>query len=322
MTLKSRILALGLVAMLLTSPVSAGEVDRYLPADTEVYSVFNVRQVLESALIKRIGVDNIRAAITQNSEVTDILKDLGLDPLKDVDKIISTGPASGEDDKGLVIVHGRFDLEKFRARAKKEIKDNKEVVKPVRIGGQDCYEVVIQDGKLSVFVGLISEKIILVAMSKDYLGDALKVKATDKAALKNKAFQEMLEKMDDKQSMAMAMNADVLTKGKVGGVLGDFKDKVAKITTISGGIKLTDGVKIELSGGTKNAADARELKDQLNTYVNFGKAGLAYAAMNEPRLQPLVDFVNSIKTDVTGKAVTLKAEITGDDLNKLLPKDQ
>src|SRR5262249_50004146 len=155
------------------------------------------------------------------------------------------------------------------ARAAKEIKDNKDVVKPVKIAGQECYEVVIPNQELSLFVGFASEKTILVAMSKDYLGDGLKVKPTDKAALKNKGFQEMLEKMDDKQSMAMAMNADVLTKGKVGDLLGDFKEKVAKIKTISGGIKLTDGIKIELAGGTKTAEDAKELKDQLNGLINL-----------------------------------------------------
>jgi len=323
MNLKSRMLALGMAAVLLSGSARAGEVDRYLPADTEVYSVVNLRQILSSALVKRVGPDNIRAALNQQPEVAEVLKDLGLDPLKDVDKIISTGPSSGEEDKGLVIVHGRFDIDKFRARAKKESKDNKDVLKPVKIAGQECYEVVIRDADLSLFVGFASDKTILVAMSKDYLGDGLKVKATDKAVLKNKAFQEMLEKLDDKQSMAMVMNADVLTKGKAGELLGAAKDQLMKIKTISGGLTLTDGIRFELAGGTKSAEDAKEIKDQLNTYINLGKAGIAFAAMNEPRLQPVVDFIASIRTEVKDKTtVTIKAQITGEDLNKVLPKDQ
>ena len=52
---KYRILGLGLAAALLASPVRAADIDRYLPADTEVVSIVNVRQILSSALVKQIG---------------------------------------------------------------------------------------------------------------------------------------------------------------------------------------------------------------------------------------------------------------------------
>jgi hypothetical protein len=316
MSLSSRILALGLAVVFAVSPARAGEVDRYLPADTEVYNVVNIRQILSSALVKKVGVDNIRALLNQQQDLTDALKDLGLDPLKDIDRIISTGPSSGEQDKGLVIVHGRFDVEKFRERAKKD----KEVIKPLKIGGEECYEVVISDANLSLFVGFASNKTILAAMSKDYLGDALKVKPTDKAALKNKAFQEMLEKLDDKQSMALVMNGDVLTKGPLAD--SPVKDTLAKIKTISGGITLTDGIKIELVGGTKTADDAKELKDQLGNWINAGIGFAGLAAMQNKQLAPLIDFMKSIRTTSKDKSITIKAEITAEDLGKLTPKDQ
>src|SRR5207237_221418 len=154
---------------------------RFLPADTEVYSIVNIRQILNSALIKKVGVDTIRKLLEQQQEVSDVLKDLGLDPLKDVDKIVSASPSTGEQDKGLIIIHGRFDVEKFRARAAKEAKDNKEVLKPFKLAGQECYEVVISDANLSVFVGFAGKTTIVIAMSKDYLGDALKVKPDGRA---------------------------------------------------------------------------------------------------------------------------------------------
>jgi len=326
MSLKSCSLTLGLAVLLLASPSRAADLDRYLPADTEVYSVVNVRQILNSALVKRLGVENLRAMINQNEEATKVLKDLGLDPLKDIDKIVSAGPASGENDKGLIIVHGRFDVEKFRARANKEVKDNKDVVKAVKIAGQECYEVVVSDGNVqgvppSFFVGFASKNIILVAPSKDYLGDALKVKADETVTLKSKAFQDMLSKLDDKQSMALVLPGDVLTKGEVGKNLpGAVKDSLAKIKTISGGLTLTDGVKIELTSGMATPRDALDLKNQITDGINLA-IGLAALAQNK-EIAPVIDFLKSIKTTSRDKTVTIKAEVTGEDLNKVLPKDQ
>jgi len=325
MFLKHRILGLGLAVALLASPARAGDVDPYLPADTEVYNVVNIRQILGSGLIKKVGLDNIKALLQTQQEVGDVLKDLGLDPFKDVDKIISAGPATGEQDKGLIIIRGRFDVEKFTARADKEAKDNKDVVKKIRIGDNPAYEVVIADAGLSMFVGFAGKNTILAAMSKDYLGDALKVRGEGKPNLKNKNFADMLTKLDDKQSMAMVVLGDVLTKGPLADAPANIKDMLAKVAVIHGGITLTDGVKIEFSAGTKEAADARTIKEGIGNAVNAGIGFAALAAMQNKDLAPLVDFLKSVKVTSKDKSVSLKAEISGEDLGKIIPggaKDQ
>lgn len=325
MFLKHRILGLGLAVALLASPARAGDVDAYLPADTEVYTVLNVRQILGSGLVKKVGIDNIKAIMQTQQELTDVLKDLGMDPLKDIDRIVSAGPATGEQDKGLIIVRGRFDVEKFTARADKEAKDNKDVVKKIKIGDFPAYEVVIADAGLSLFVGIASKNTILAAMSKDYLGDALKLKEDAKPNLKNKNFQDMLTKLDDKQSMAMVVLGDVLTKGPLGDIPGNIKDMLAKVAVIHGGITLTDGIKIEFSAGTKEAAAARDIKDGISNAVNAGVAFAAIAAMQNKDLAPLVDFLKTVKVTSRDKSVSIKAEISGEDLGKLIPggaKDQ
>jgi len=301
-------------------------VDPYLPADTEVYNVVNIRQILGSGLIKKVGLDNIKALLQTQQEVSDVLKDLGLDPFKDIDRIISAGPATGEQDKGLIIIRGRFDVEKFTARADKEAKDNKDVVKKIRIGDNPAYEVVIADANnLSMFVGFAGKNTILAAMSKDYLGDALKVRGEGKPNLKNKNFQEMLTKLDDKQSMAMVVLGDVLTKGPLADAPANIKDMLTRVAVIHGGITLTDGIKIDVSAGTKEAADARTIKEGIGNAINAGVAFAAIAAMQNKDLAPLVDFLKSVKVTSKDKTVSLKAEISGEDLGKIIPggaKDQ
>jgi hypothetical protein len=335
MSLNRRIMALGLAVALMASTARAGEVNPYLPEDTEVYSSLNIRQILGSQLIKKVGLDTIRGFLQQSQELNEVLKDLGLDPFKDIDKLISAGPSTGEQDKGLLIIQGRFDVDKFRKRAEKEAKDNKDVVKVQKIkdgqgGEHTVYEVVLAEaipgapGNLALFVGFPSNnKTILASPSKDYLITALKVKPdATKAKLKNKEFQEMLQKLEDNQSMSMVMVGEVLTKGQLADAPGAVKDMLAKVATAHGGITLTDGIKIEFSVGTKNAEDAKTIQGAVNNAVNAGIGLAGIAAMNNPQIAPVVDFLKSVKVTSREKIATLKAELTAEDLGKLIPKDQ
>src|SRR5205823_3676086 len=171
---------------------------------------------------------------------------------------------------------GRFDVDKFRKRAEKEAKDNKDVVKVHKVkdgqgGEHTVYEVVLSEaipgapGNLALFVGFAGNKTILASPSKDYLITGLKVKAdATKTTLKNKAFQEMLEKLDDKQSMSIVTVGEALTKGQLADAPAQVKDMLAKVATAHGGITLTDGIKIEFSVGTKAADDAKSIKEAVN----------------------------------------------------------
>src|SRR5262245_14511283 len=291
-----RLGGLALAAALLGGPARAAEVDKYLPADTETLSVVNVRQILDSALVKKVGLEQVRELLKQQQEVATTLKELGLDPFKDIDKIIGAGPASGEQDKGLLIIHGRFDLDKFRARAEKAAMDNKDVFKILKVkDGQGGEHTVYQFAfpnpgtgmDQAMFAGFASKNTVLAAPSKDYLIDGLKVKAGAKPALKSKAFQELLAKVDDQQSMYFAAVGEVLTKPPFSDL--PVKDQLAKITALAGGFTITDGIKMEITVSTKEAADARMLKDKLTEGLNTGLALLALAAMNQKELAPLLD---------------------------------
>src|SRR5438132_11160972 len=88
------LLATALVVALAV-PVRAADVDRYLPSDTEAVQTFNLRRLLDSSLVKKHGLDKLQELLKDNEDVQKVLSDLGLDPLKDVDSIISAN--SGAD---------------------------------------------------------------------------------------------------------------------------------------------------------------------------------------------------------------------------------
>src|SRR5437660_964590 len=86
-------LACGLSA---SAPARAAEVEKYLPNDPIFVVSMNVQQMLESSLMKKYALDQIKAAVKQNADVEKLLKSVGLDPLKDFSRVtIAAGNAEG-----------------------------------------------------------------------------------------------------------------------------------------------------------------------------------------------------------------------------------
>ena len=197
----------------------AGEVDKYLPDDTEMVVSFNVRQVLESDFYKKAVGDAGRDALKGLDEVQDALKDLGFDPFNDLDRVIVAGPAGAEQDRGLLIAHGRFDVDKFRAKAEKLAKDDPNMLKIHKIGDGDngkflVWEVKANEQAPDVFVALADGTTLLASLGKDYVVDAMrKVSSKEAPPLKNKDMQALLERMNLKQSMSIAVVGSALTEG-------------------------------------------------------------------------------------------------------------
>src|SRR5690348_9017765 len=95
----------------------AADLDAYLPEDTESLLNINVRQLLDSQLVKKHLLDVAQEALRGNDQLQDILTDLGFDPFKDLDRVVIASPIGTEKDRGLVIVRGRFNVAKFKAKA-------------------------------------------------------------------------------------------------------------------------------------------------------------------------------------------------------------
>src|SRR5205085_2724204 len=82
----TRVLGLALAAAVLSPAARGADVDKYLPADAELVISVNVRQILDSALVKKYGQAQAEAAI-KKGEAQKLLSTIGLDPLKDITTI-------------------------------------------------------------------------------------------------------------------------------------------------------------------------------------------------------------------------------------------
>jgi hypothetical protein len=324
------LLVLGL-GLLLTTPARAADLDKLLPEDTEFILTINVQQILDSALVKKLPVEMVKAMIKDNNEVTKILDDLGFDPFKDIETVIVASPGGQEADRFLGIVKGKFDEKKFKAKAKETAKENKDVIKiievPDGLGGKyEVYEFTPPDaGDQTFYISIADSKTILASGGKDYVVNALDQLKRGKApTLKSKQMAEVLKRVDGKQSVWTAVVGSALEKTQIKDV-DEAKEILEKLADASIGITIDKGIKLELGVTGKDAKAAKELDDKISDAVTQGQT-LALLLIKDKELKPLLDIIKSIKTSLKDKTVTIKTEIGADILDPLienfLPKDQ
>src|ERR1700736_6499975 len=106
-----------LAACVLAWPARAAEVDKLLPDDAGAVVCVNVRQVLDSALMKKYGQGPVQAALKSGDYVQKLFTPAGFDPLRDLTLVTVAFPANNDPPKGLMIVHGKFDHDRIRAHA-------------------------------------------------------------------------------------------------------------------------------------------------------------------------------------------------------------
>lgn len=319
----SALLALAIAAALTSAGAGAAEVDKYLPDDTSVVITANVRQILASPLVKKNALELIKQTLKDNADAQKALTALGIDPLKDIDRLVVAMPEVSENvNKGLVIVYGTFDPAKVKATAA-ELAKKGDGFKIHKAGAYEIYEVKIPDQQQTAFAAVIDKGVVVAGPSKDYVADALaKAAGTKKTVLKKKEVGALIEKVDGKQGLWIAADSSALSQGLPGGADEAIKDFVKKIDAIAGGLTITTDVKAEFVLSAKDAAGATELHRTIGDGINQGLGILTVLAAQQKELMPLVDVVKNIKTSAKDKTVTINANVPGsliESLLKMLP---
>ena len=87
-----RLSRLGLAAVFaatLVAPVArAAEPDKLLPAEADTVVFVNFKQILEADVVKKYALDQIKQALA-GQDAKKLLEDMGLDPMKDIEKGIA-----------------------------------------------------------------------------------------------------------------------------------------------------------------------------------------------------------------------------------------
>ncbi len=295
------------VCVCFTSPVRAADVDPFLPNDAEVVAHVNIRQLLDSPLVKQFALEHMKAALKSNSEVQTVFQQLGFDPFADLSSFTVAGPAGDDPNRGVAIVHGNFNQAKFEARADEAIAAGG--LKSSRAGDYTVYEVSVPQGPAqTVYVAIPDARTLVASPNKEMLGDALDKHAGKKKSELNGDLRNRIEKHPNGDTAWIVALSKGLGKSVVATDL-TAREFLEKSITLGSSVTVSQDVVIAAVIDAKNSQDAAVLQKKLSDLIDQGKGILQAFAQSQKELAPLLDLANSLKVTANDKTVTLKGTI-------------
>jgi hypothetical protein len=314
------------VALFAAQPVRASEPDKLLPPECDSVISLNIRQVVDSDIIKKYALEQMKQALAGN-DARKFLGDLGLDPLKDIDRVVIGGSGKDATDmKYLVIVHGKFDPEKLYKAAQAQTQKDPDHFSLVR-DGQDKMFKFQPDNDNPVYGTVVDEGTIVMANDKKGVSAALAASLSGKKPVINRDLATLIAKQDDKASLWMAM----VLKGKLDdvrlpnapGVNPALKDHLAKLDTATVVLKVNTDITLDIGMMLPDAEAAMGMGEAVGEILQSIKGLVPFLTAQNPQMKPLADVVKTLKSEVKDKSVLISAKLTGAALGQMLkPMDE
>jgi hypothetical protein len=325
-SLSRRVLAAAVLACGLAAPAAAAEVHPLLPAESENVIYVNFRQIIDSQIIKKYALEQMKQAL-QGADAQKVMQTIGLDPLKDIDEL--TGGMWGEDaqtPKGLFILSGKFDPVKLFNAADEESKKNPDKIAIVTEGKYRFVKVTNEGGGNNpaaaalkeVYISAANDKTLLAALDKDTLVKTMErvEKGDSKPAIK-KALGALLVKMDSKASFFMCGLSDPKKIGDIppNPLFDDpakLKKQLEKMETMSMTVRIGDDIGLEAIVGMKDNEAADEFATMLDDMLGKVRAFLPLIAGQQPQMKPLVnDLTKNLTCKAKDKEVKIVLTLSG-----------
>jgi hypothetical protein len=311
--LKALVLTAAVLA--LTVPLRAAEPDKLAPADTEAVMVLNLRQMLDSPLVKKEDLDKAKEAMKQNPQVQQILTATGFDPLKDLNRVTLTAAFDTKEPRVLVIARGRFDVDKIGALAADHAKKEPDKLTITKEGGVTVYEMKGQGQGQPAFAAFPSKDVFLLALSKDYLLQAVKNVGKEPAKL-GKDMTTALGKVGGKESLwfAAVIPEEAKKAIKKNPPTAEIADKLQYLT---GSLNFSNDFQLAVQVHTTDA----EAAEKLGAFVDSFKPLLSLMTANDKENGPKVaELVKQLKIVPEKSTLTISLKLTEDQIKKLEPK--
>jgi hypothetical protein len=325
-TWRNLVLACLLVLTPLAAAPAAPELDRLTPSDAEVVVQINVRQLLQTPIVKKHALDPLKVLLQRNDEVKQLLAVAGLDPLKDIDTIclcMSGNPLSGaklplgnplSGGKLLAVVRGSFDVDRVRKAAEEYARKH-----PGRLKSSNDptkgWEIIC-DHK-SLYAAFAGDKTLVMTTSKEDTA-AVVARAGQAPQLPNKAMQAALDHLKGGESVWMAMVATEeikqLLKNDDSG-----KDFAAALQSITGALELTDDARLAVVVHTNSPEAAAQIKGKIDEVMPL----LAFVGAGKEKSGRIVkDVIDGIKVKTEKNDVSIRLQITDAQIEKARKADR
>jgi len=326
MKLRTLFLA-AVVAGLGINPARSADVDPLWPADSQQVMKLNIRQILESDIIKKYALAQIKQAM-EGKDAQKMMKDLGLDPLKDIDTL--SGGLWGDDPKdmhGLVILRGKFDPAKLFEAIDKAIQKDGDKISIVKEGDTKLVKIVADNIPEPLYATMADDKTILVASDKKIVMAGVKAADTKAKSAIKADLVELVKAMDDKASMFFCG----LSSGKVGEIppnpifddVEKLKKQLESMQSSSMTLRVTGDVSMELMMSMKSTDSADDFGTTVKELLDKARVFLPIIAMQAPQAKAIVDDLKkNLGSKVDGKNIKMNVKISGDAIGKAVGAEE
>jgi hypothetical protein len=291
-----RILAVVILTAGFVWPARAIDVDKFVPPNTEAVIIINVREFLNSPVIRNYGHDKVKSELESSEDATRFFRAAGLNLLHDVHQVVIAN-AIGTDTRAhiLVVLHGEFDIDKIRAAFDRLANSKTGELRVIENAGRKLYEIKRSaSGNKPFYVVLVDNNTLLLAASPEHAAPGFKG-----GAKSNPELAMALSKFGGKECVCAAA---VVTEQRRQALAGNgyLRQIGPKLHYLTGFLELTENVKLTISVQASDEDGAAKVKATLGRTV------------------PLIGMMAADKSEKLGPAITelaKKVEIKTEDKN-------
>ncbi|OAI40509.1 hypothetical protein AYO40_00835 [Planctomycetaceae bacterium SCGC AG-212-D15] len=311
-----------LAALLLAFPLRAADVDKLLPDDVGAVVHLNVRQVLDSALMKKYGLAPAQAAVKSGEFAEKWLTPAGFDPLHDATSVTAVFPADNDPQRGLVIVRGKFDRDRITRTAARVAGEKGSPVKVLDIDGQSVYEIssAAKEQGSTAFVAVLDGQTVVAAPDRASIEEALAKQSSKRVGKIQRFLRKMIEEEDANQSLWVVVPEGKFLSGAKLAADDKVKEVVGRIDFLRLGVTVSDSVKVKATVAARSAEDAAALKKDFDGGLESAKGVVALVGDSRPELAPLGAFLDTIALKNLGKVLLLEGTASATVIDKTLEK--
>lgn len=309
----------------LAMPAAAIE-PKYLPPNAEVAITVNLKQILESPLLKdkKDLVDLAKGFIKgklEESPAKEYLDKAGFDIFRDLHSITVTSDGSKDPNNAFIAIEGKFDAEKLVQVAKDAARDAGDKLKVSKVGNVNIFEISPKEDEKTIYAGLINDSLLVAAPSREGLNATIARVNGGRAAGIKPALKKLLETTNAKQSFSFVASGDGLAKLAESAPQqpgGQFGAMLQSLDGVAFSITLTKDISFQLAGTAVDEESAKNMAKQANAGLTLGKLFVGNKAKEDENFQTAADVINSLKISTQGTNVVLRGVITQENLDKAL----
>jgi hypothetical protein len=297
---------------------------KVLPADTELLISIDIKQALESEMLKNNKelVEKARKEFEKKlgeNPAKKYLDKAGLDPLKDISSVTIASNGTKELDAGFVLIEGKFNADKIYAAAEEAAKESGEGLKFSTIGTTKVMEISVK-GEKTVYASVVKDSLIVAAPTKEMLTGTISRLTAGKGANLKASFKSALATVSPKSAFALVVTSDAVGRLAQQGPLANPQvgNELQKIDGLSLSVSLTKAIEVQAAVNAKDADTAQQMAFQTNLLLGLAKGAAQNKAQENAMFEPLSAIAQTLQAAQKGVVLTVRAEVTQENLEKLM----